>query len=207
LGRFGLDPHAFFDSVYSDTAPWDIGYAQPDMVRMLADHPPEDPILDLGSATGDLAIHLATLGHSVVGLEFVETAVEQAREKASRLASDVRSRLRFEVGDASRPSALGVAFSAVVDSGFLHLLDPQETDCFVQELRASIAPGGRYYLHEFAFEFPIKNVPRAVTEQEVRSRFTETNGWSVVEVRQATFVNRVAQPTPAIVACVERLAG
>ncbi len=205
MSRFGSDPHTFFDAVYADTAPWEVGSAQPDMARLLDDHPPADPVLDLGSATGDLAIHLATLGHRVVGLEFVETAVEQARHKASSLPQEVRDRLVFEIGDATRPSALGVAFGSIVDSGFLHLLDPDETDRFVEDVRAALVQGGRYYLHEFSIEFPIENVPRAVTEQEVLSRFTERKGWRVIEVKEATFLNRVAQPTAAIVACVEKL--
>lgn len=205
MGRFGSDPHSFFNSVYAAAAPWEVGVAQPDMARLLADHPPADPVLDLGSATGDLAIHLAHQGRMVVGLEFVETAVEQARQKTLSLPPDVRARLEFKVGDATRPAALGIAFGAVVDSGFLHLLDPDETDRFVENLRAAMRPGGRYYLHEFAIEFPVDNVPRAVTEQEIRSRFSPSTGWKVIEIRTATFLNRVAQPAPAIVACVEKL--
>lgn len=205
MGRFGSDPHSFFNSVYAAAAPWEVGGAQPDMARLLDDYPPADPVLDLGSATGDLAIHLAKLGHMVVGLEFVETAVEQARQKMLSLPPDVRARLEFKIGDATRPSALGTAFGAVVDSGFLHLLDPEETDRFVKDLHAAIRPGGRYYLHEFAIEFPVDNVPRAVTEQEIRSRFSPSTGWKIIEIRAATFLNRVAQPAPAIVACVEKL--
>jgi len=206
LGRFGEDPHAFFGQVYSDVAPWEVGGAQPDMVRMLEDYPPVDPMLDLGSATGDLAIALALQGHHVVGLEFVQSAVDQAREKATALAPEVSARLRFEVGDATKPSALGVEFGSVLDSGFMHLFDSDETDRLVADLRDTIVPGGRYYLHEFAIEFPIDNVPRAITEDEIRARFNADTGWRVVEVRAAVFHNRVAQPTPAIVACIERLA-
>ena len=206
LGRFGDDPHAFFGRVYSDVAPWEVGGAQPDMARMLEDYPPADPVLDLGSATGDLAISLALQGHDVVGLEFVQSAVDQARDKAAALPPEAGARLRFDVGDATRPSALGVRFGTVLDSGFIHLLDPEETDRFLTDLRKAIAPGGRYYLHEFAIEFPIENVPRAITEDEIRARFNVSTGWHVVEVRPAVFHNRVAQPTAAIVACIERLA-
>lgn len=206
MGRFGDDPHAFFGTVYSDVAPWEVGGAQPDMARLIEDYPPADPMLDLGSATGDLAISLAMQGHDVVGLEFVQSAVDQARDKAAALPPAVGARLRFEVGDAMCPSRLGVKFGAVFDSGFIHLLDPEEADRFVADLREAIAPGGRYYLHEFAVEFPIDNVPRAITEEELRSRFNEQSGWRIVEVRPAVFHNRVAQPTPSIVACIERLA-
>lgn len=54
-----------------------------------------------------------------------------------------------------------------------------------------------------AIEFPVPNVPRAVTEGEVRERFGV--GWNVLHVGPAEFVNMVAAPTPAIVACVERV--
>lgn len=207
MGRFGDDPLTFFGQVYRDVAPWEVGGVQPDMARLLEDHPPSDPILDLGSATGDLAIALATQGHEVVGLEFVQSAVDRARDKAVSLPAEVRAHLDFQVGDASRPSSLGLRFASVLDSGFIHLLDPAETDSFVADLSEAIAPGGRYYLHEFAIEFPIDNVPRAITEEELRARFNQGTGWRVIEVREAVFHNRVAQPTPAIVACIERLAG
>lgn len=205
MGRFGEDPLAFFGMVYGDTAPWEIGGAQPAMAQLLEDFPPSGLVLDLGSATGDLAIHLARAGHKVLGIEFVERAVAQAREKVTALPPDVAARLKFEVADATRPSALDADFGAVVDSGFLHLLDPDETDRFVEDLGRALRPGGRYYLHEFAIEFPIDNVPRAITRDEIETRFNADSGWRVLAVRDAEFLNRVAQPTAAIVACVERL--
>lgn len=205
MGRFGADPLGFFDRVYNDTAPWEVGGAQPDMARLLETYPPQGLVVDLGSATGDLAIHLALAGHRVLGVEFIESAVAQAREKASALPPEIAERLSFVVADAARPSALGVEIGAVVDSGFLHLLDPEETDAFVEDLTKALGPGGRYYLHEFAIEFPIENVPRAVTREELDARFNADAGWRVLEVRDAEFLNRVAQPTAAIAACIERL--
>ena len=205
MGRFGKDPLAFFGMVYGNTAPWEVGGAQPAMAQLLEDFPPSGTVLDLGSATGDLAIHLACLGHRVLGVEFVENAVAQAREKVSGLDPEVAERLSFEVADATRPSALGVEIGAVVDSGFLHLLDPDETDRFVEDLGRALPSGGRYYLHEFAIEFPIDNVPRAITRDEVHERFNSESGWRVLDVRDVEFLNRVAQPTAAIAACIERL--
>lgn len=73
-----------------------------------------------------------------------------------------------------------------------------------QDLALALVPGGRLYLHEFAVEFPVANVPRAVTEGELRERFSQTAGWQVLHIAPAEFMNTVAQPTPAIVACVER---
>lgn len=204
MSRFGPNSRTFFTSVYQAAAPWEIGGAQPAMASLIEQFPPLDPVLDLGCASGDLAIHLARLGHEVLGVDFVQSAIDQANGKRSALPEDVAQRLDFRVGDASRPSALG-QFGSVFDSGFLHLLDDEESDQFVDDLAGAVVAGGRLYLHEFAVEFPIENVPRAITESELRERFTESAGWAVLHVGPALFLNTVAAPTEAIVACIERL--
>lgn len=202
MTRFGSDPLAFFDSVYRGEAPWDVGGPQPALASLLAAHPPMSPILDVGCGSGDLAIHLAESGFEVVGMDFVEGSIAQARDKAARLPREVAGRLRFEVADALRPSRLNRQFGAVVDSGFYHLFDPQESEGFVDELARTLLPGGRYYLLAFAVEFPVENVPRAVTEAELRERFSTGAGWHVVEIEPAEFLSRVAA-VPAIRACFE----
>ena len=204
MSRFGPDPRSFFDSVYGDIPPWDIGGPQPAMSVLLGEYPPVDPVLDLGCGSGDLSIYLAELGHQTLGVDFVDTAIAHANEKARALPPDVARLLDFRVGDATKPSSLGVRFGSVVDSGFFHLLDPAECDRFVEDLAASLLPGGRYYMHEFAIEFPIENVPRAITEDELRARFNPETGWLVHDIRPAEFLSRVASPTAAIAACFER---
>lgn len=205
MPRFGEDPLVFFETVYGHSAPWEIGSAQPAMVALLEDFPPRGTVVDLGSATGDLAIHLAQAGHPVVGVEFVESAVGQAQQKANALPAEVSGRLSFVVADATRPADLDIEFGAVVDSGFLHLLDPEETDRFVDGLTRALRSGDRYYLHEFAVEFPIENVPRAITREEINARFNAESGWRVLDVRDVEFLNNFGQPTAAIAACIERL--
>lgn len=205
MNRFGDDPRAFFDAVYQGDVPWEIGTVQPAMATLIERFPPEGPALDLGCASGDLVIHLARLGLEAVGVDFVERAIEGANAKRAELPDAVAQHVRFEVADATRPSALG-RFASVFDSGFMHLLDVEVCDRLATDLAATLVPGGRLYLHEFAVEFPVPNVPRAVTESELRGRFTEPEGWRVLHVAPAGFANTVAAPTPAIVACVERLA-
>lgn len=204
MSRFGPDPRAFFDSVYRDVPPWDVGGPQPALSALLAAHPPGGPVLDVGCGSGDLAISLARSGLEVCGVDFAEGAIAHAREKARALPPEVARRLDFRVADALRPSRLGRRFGAVVDSGFFHLFDPEDGDRFVRELAAALRPGGRYYLLAFAAEFPIPNSPRAVSEDEVRARFTPESGWRVLSVRGAEFLSRIA-PVPAVAACVERL--
>ena len=205
MSRFGSDPLTFFHSVYHETPPWDIGGPQPAMSTLLAKYPPNDPILDVGCGSGDLAIHLAQLGHQVIGVDFVEAAIAQGQEKVAALPAEVARLLDFQVADALRPSLLQRQFGSVVDSGFFHLFEPEQCDHFIDELALTLLPGGRYYLHAFAIEFPVPNVPRQVNADELQARFTSDRGWHIREVQSAEFLSRVAPPVPATAACIERL--
>lgn len=205
MSRFGADPRAFFETVYKGEAPWEVGGPQPAMAALIEEFPPAGPVLDLGCASGDLAIFLAQRGLPVLGIDFVPSAIEQARQKAAALPHEVASLLEFQVADALRPSALQRQFGAVMDSGFFHLLTDEQCDQLVQELAAVLRPGGRYYLHEFAIEFAMPNTPRQVTQEEVRRRFTPEKGWRIHAVRSAEFFSRVAPPVAATLVCIERL--
>ncbi|HYJ79681.1 MAG TPA: class I SAM-dependent methyltransferase [Longimicrobiaceae bacterium] len=200
MSKFSPD---FFASVYRETPPWDVGGAQPAISGLLEEFPPASPVLDVGCGSGDLAVALARRGLSVLGIDVVATAVEQARAKAAELPPEEVRLLEFQVADALRPTRLGRRFGAVVDSGFLHVIEPEQRDRFVDELAAVLHPGGRYYLLAFAVEFPVPNTPYRVGEDEVRARFTPGAGWRLLAVRPAQFESRIA-PVPAVAVCVER---
>jgi SAM-dependent methyltransferase len=203
---FGADPRAFFDEVYREAAPWDIGDAQPALLQLVDDFPPKSPILDVGCGSGDLAIALARRGHDVLGVDFAERAIVLARDRSAALSPEVARRLRFAVADALTPSRLGERFAAVVDSGFLHVLGQDDRDRFADDLARVLLPRGRYYLVGFATEFDMPNTPRRVTEAELRARFASARGWDIRVVRPAEFVSRFA-PVPSVAACIERVSG
>lgn len=205
MSRFGPNPLAFFNSVYQNAAPWDIGGPQPAMAALIEKHPPVDPVLDLGCGSGDLAIYLAKLGHRVVGIDFVESAIKSAQDKAESLSKETAQLLRFQRADALKPSLLQQKFGAVMDSGFYHLFNPEQCDQLVEEVASILLPNGCYYLHEFAIEFPVPNVPRNVTIDELQVRFTFEKGWRIKEIQRVEFLSRVAPPVPATCACIERL--
>ena len=205
MSRFGPDPRDFFDSVYNQMPPWDVGGPQPAMSALIAEYPPMNPILDVGCGSGDLAISLAQLGHQVIGVDFVEAAITQAREKVASLPPEVAHLLDFHVADALKPSHLQQQFGSVVDSGFYHLFEPDQCERFVDDLALALLPGGRYYLLAFDIEFSMPNLPRQISKEEVQARFTPEKGWNIHDLRSAEFHSRVAPPVPAIRACIERL--
>ena len=195
---------AFFDEVYEGRAPWDIGDAQPDLVALLAEYPPPEPILDLGCGTGDLVIALASRGLPAVGIDFVPTAIDEARARAARLPPDLEALARFEVADALRPSSLPESFGSVVDSGFYHLFGAGDRRGLAGELRRTLPPGGRYYMLGFAIEIPSPDAPRQVTEAEISTVFSAEEGWAIRVARPARFATVGFGDIPALAVCLER---
>ncbi len=76
-----------WDASYLDgPPPWDIGQPQPAILRLAGEGPFGGAVLDEGCGTGDNALHVASLGLRVLGVDVAETAVSIARERA-RLAA------------------------------------------------------------------------------------------------------------------------
>lgn len=205
MSRFGSDPLRFFTTVYEGPAPWDIGAIQPDLRALLERLPPAGPILDVGCGTGDAAIELARMGHEVVGIDFVPSAIDIANERRSALAdADARGRVAFHVADAFALDGLGRTFGSAIDSGFLHLFQDDECARYLASLATVIAPGGRAYCMEFALEFDIAKSPRAVTRATVDQLLARSRFWRLLEFSaEASFQNRI-QPVPGSLFVLER---
>lgn len=63
-------------------APWDIGRPQPAVVRLGSEGRFAGTVLDAGCGTGENALHIASLGLPVLGVDVAETALAIARANA-----------------------------------------------------------------------------------------------------------------------------
>jgi cyclopropane fatty-acyl-phospholipid synthase-like methyltransferase len=168
-----------FESAYAGKAPWDIGRPQRAFVEV-ADRV-EGPVLDAGCGTGEHALFFAGRGLPVLGLDFLEYPIREAKRKAQERGLDAE----FIQSDALTLSTLDRKFVSVIDSGLFHVFSDEDRARYVAGLAQVTKPGGRLFLMCFSDEEPGTQGPRRVSERELREAFAE--GWSIEEIRPARF--------------------
>lgn len=188
-----------WDASYRDgPAPWDIGRPQPAIVRLAAVGVFSGTVLDAGCGTGENALHVASLGLPVLGIDVAETALSIAREKAAArgLAAD------FAACDALHLDRLGRVFDTVLDCGLLHSFDHDERREYVASLASVTARGSRLHVLCFSDVGGDACGPHPVSEEELRAAF---DGWHIASVDLDRVLTRSdAQGLPAWLASVER---
>src|SRR4051812_13294877 len=155
-----------WDASYRDgSPPWDIGEPQPAIVRLASEGAFAGAVLDAGCGTGENALHVASLGLRVLGVDVAETAVSIAREKAERRRLDAD----FVVTDALRLDRLGRAFETVLDCGLFHAFDRDERRDYVAGLASVTSRGGHLYVLCFSDVEPDASGPHPVGQEELRA--------------------------------------
>jgi SAM-dependent methyltransferase len=167
-----------WDASYADgPAPWDTGRPQPAVVRLAAAGGFAGAVLDAGCGTGENALHLASLGLSVLGVDVAETALAVARAKADERGLDAQ----FATADALDLQRLGRTFETVLDCGLFHTFDAEERSRYVASLASVTADGGTLHLLCFSDADPDTG-PHPVSESELRAAFGPGTGWTVAGV-------------------------
>jgi SAM-dependent methyltransferase len=192
-----------WDASYSEgRAPWDIGRPQPAISRLAGEGAFAGAVLDAGCGTGENALHIASLGLHVLGVDVAETALSIAQEKAAARGIDAD----FVAADAFHLDRLGQVFETVLDCGLFHTCDSDERRAYVASLASVTERGGSVYVLCFSDVGPDACGPHPVSEEELRAAFERSSGWSVASVSpdriQTTFN---AQGIPAWLAKIERL--
>jgi SAM-dependent methyltransferase len=180
---------------------WDTGQPQPAIVRLAGEGAFAGAVLDAGCGTGENALHLASLGLRVVGVDVAETALSIARENAAERGIDAD----FVVADALHLDRLGRVFETVLDCGLFHTFDSDERRDYVASLASVTRPGGHLYVLCFSDVGP-DGGPHPVSQQELTAAFTASGGWSVARIDPDRCQTRfAAQGAPAWLARIERI--
>ena len=167
-----------WDASYDDgPAPWDIGRPQPAIVRLASEGGFAGAVLDAGCGTGDNALHVASLGLPVLGVDVAETALAMARAKAA----DRGLAVEFAAADAFQLERLGRRFDTVLDCGLFHTFDGDERPGYVASLASVTAHGATLYLLCFSDDGPDPG-PHPVSREELTAAFNPGSGWQVAAI-------------------------
>jgi 2-polyprenyl-3-methyl-5-hydroxy-6-metoxy-1,4-benzoquinol methylase len=194
-----------WDASYRDgPAPWDTGLPQPAIVRLAAEGAFSGTVLDAGCGTGENALHLASLGLDVLGVDVAETALSIARETAAARGIDAA----FETCDAFHLDRLGRVFDTALDCGLFHSFDDDERREYVASLASVTRPGAALFVLCFCDAGGDAHGPHPVSQEELREAFTRGGGWHIASISPARLQTRfAAQGSPAWLVKVKRRPG
>jgi SAM-dependent methyltransferase len=192
-----------WDASYLDgPAPWDIGGPQPAILRLASEGAFAGTVLDAGCGTGENALHVASLGVHVLGVDVAETALSIAREKAAGRGIGVD----FVVADALHLDRLGRVFETVLDCGLFHTFDREERRDYVASLASVTSRGRNLYVLCFSDVEPDTRGAHLISEEELRAAFKRSAGWSVASISPDRIETRFdAQGVPAWLAKIQRI--
>jgi SAM-dependent methyltransferase len=192
-----------WDASYLDgPAPWDTGEPQPAILRLASKSGFAGAVLDAGCGTGENALHVASLGLQVLGVDVAETALAIAREKAETRGIDAE----FVVADAFQLGRLGRIFETVLDCGLFHTFDGDELRGYVASLASVTERGATLYVLCFSDVGPDTGGPHRISQEELRAAFNRSNGWNVTAIGPDRCKTRFdADGAPAWLATIKRI--
>jgi 2-polyprenyl-3-methyl-5-hydroxy-6-metoxy-1,4-benzoquinol methylase len=158
-------------------------------------------VLDVGCGSGDNALHLASLGLPVLGVDVAEKALARAREKAA----ERKISAEFALVDALQLEQLGRRFDTVLDSALFHTFDKEERPDYAASLASVIEYDGILYVLCFSDDEPDTG-PHPVSHEDLKAAFTTSAGWNIVSIAAERLRTRFhdVNGAPAWLATIKR---
>jgi SAM-dependent methyltransferase len=191
-----------WDASYHDgPAPWDIGQPQPAIVRLASTGAFFGAVLDAGCGTGENALHIASLGLRVLGVDVAQTALAIARQQAENRGIEAE----FAVADAFQLGCLGRTFETVLDCGLFHTFDVDERRAYVASLTSVTERAGALYVLCFSDVGPDPG-PHPISQEGLRAAFNPGSGWNVIAIEPTRVQTRYHDGgVPAWLATIRRI--
>ncbi len=179
--------------------PWDTGKPQPSLVAIEQQGYIEGKVLDIGCGAGDNAIHLASSGHSVHGIDLSAAAIARAKRAAQSSGVTVD----FQVANIFALPSREAECDTAIDYGVFHQFRGAEVERYVSCLRRLMPKRQTLLLQCFSdeadFSWPF---PRCIAENELRQAFDA--GWRIERVEAVLYETRTYGNVPAWLAIIRR---
>jgi 2-polyprenyl-3-methyl-5-hydroxy-6-metoxy-1,4-benzoquinol methylase len=188
-----------FENTYRQMTPvWEIERPQRTFVKLAQRGQIMGSVLDVGCGTGEHILLAAVTGLDAVGIDTSPTAISRAQEKAARRGL----RATFLVYDALQIASLGKQFDTIIDCGMFHHLKDEERPIFADGLRATLRPGGHYFMLCFSDQRLRSGAARTISQEEIRRTFS--NDFNVDSIEPSWIEETGPDNMPAWLATITR---
>ncbi|MCX2933154.1 class I SAM-dependent methyltransferase [Mycobacterium sp. CVI_P3] len=179
-----------WDSIYREEGafpgppPWNIGEPQPELAVLIRDGKINGDVLDAGCGHAELALMLAAMGHTVVGIDLAPTAIAAATRAAQERGL---SNASFACADITSFTGYDGQFNTIVDSTLFHSLPVEAREAYLRAIHRAAAPGAQLYILVFAkgaFPPELETKPNEVDEDELRKAVSKY--FVIDDIRPAT---------------------
>jgi len=139
-----------------------------------------DPILELASGTGRVAIPLAKEGFLVTGIDISDSMLREAKRKSS-----VEGVFVEWIKSDIRDFKLGKKFSLIIfpANTICHLLDLEDIEAFLSRVREHLSENGRFIIDVFNPRFDI--LLRNPAGRYLHSQYQDPEGRGMVVVKES----------------------
>jgi SAM-dependent methyltransferase len=158
-----------FAPLMFDEKRWAETPAVVDAVEKLAGLHNGDTVLDACCGPGRHALEFARRGYRVTGVDITESYLEAARESAADEGADIEF-LHGDLRDFRRPGAFDLAVNLFNSFGYSS--DPAHDERILDNILASLRPGGRLALEMLGKEIAVRDF--------MEGEWFERDGWTVL---------------------------
>ena len=175
-----------FAKMYADgMTPWHTGKPCPELVAVLdAGLFPGKRALDMGCGFGSNALEFARRGFEVTAVDYVEQALETARERAQQAGLQGKT-LKFQLADMTANPKLDGPYDVLYDRGAYHSIRRVDLAGFLKTIENNSRPGTRWLCLAGNSKQKLEFGPPTVSEAEFRA---ELGGlFNFLAVKEITF--------------------
>ncbi|MFN8440089.1 MAG: class I SAM-dependent methyltransferase [Caldilineaceae bacterium] len=148
--------------------PWNHELPPPEVLA-LVDVLPPGRMLDMGCGLGRACLYLAKHGWQCDGVDFVEQAIQTARQRAE--AAGLADRITFHGSSVGAVDFLQPPYDLVIDVGCLHAQAADVCIAYANQVKRLLQPGGLFLLFAHVRDDAAGTQGRWLTSAQIDSLF------------------------------------